>query len=98
MRILLAQNSLYYPAHGGGDKSNRLLIEALAAQGHSCRVVARIAEFGDAPHHRYLEALHARGIAPRDTSTGVSFALANVDVDVVTRGTLRSHFAGLTAS
>ena len=25
MRILLAQNSRYYPAHGGGDKSNRLL-------------------------------------------------------------------------
>ena len=33
MRILLAQNSLYYPAHGGGDKSNRLLVEALAARG-----------------------------------------------------------------
>ena len=41
MRILLAQNSLYYPAHGGGDKSNRLLMEALAARGHTCRVVAR---------------------------------------------------------
>ncbi|HMD71349.1 MAG TPA: thioesterase domain-containing protein [Bryobacteraceae bacterium] len=41
MRILLAQNSLYYPAHGGGDKSNRLLLEALAARGHACRVVAR---------------------------------------------------------
>ena len=36
MRILLAQNSLYYPAHGGGDKSNRLLLEALAARGHVC--------------------------------------------------------------
>jgi surfactin synthase thioesterase subunit/glycosyltransferase involved in cell wall biosynthesis len=41
MRILLAHNSLYYPAHGGGDKSNRLLMEALAARGHACRVVAR---------------------------------------------------------
>jgi len=41
MRILLAQNSLYYPAHGGGDKSNRLLMEALAARGHACRVSAR---------------------------------------------------------
>jgi hypothetical protein len=45
MRILLAQNSLYYPAHGGGDKSNRLLIEALAARGHVCRVVARLSTF-----------------------------------------------------
>ena len=25
MRILLAHNSPYYPAFGGGDKSNRLL-------------------------------------------------------------------------
>ena len=41
MRILLAHNSLYYPAHGGGDKSNRLLMEALAARAHSVRVVAR---------------------------------------------------------
>jgi surfactin synthase thioesterase subunit/glycosyltransferase involved in cell wall biosynthesis len=41
MRILLAQNSFYYPAHGGGDKSNRLLMEALAVRGHACRVVAR---------------------------------------------------------
>ena len=42
MRILLAQNSLYYPSHGGGEKSNRLLMEALAARGHACRVVSRI--------------------------------------------------------
>src|SRR5687768_1658370 len=34
MRILLAHNSLYYPSYGGGDKSNRLLVEALAARGH----------------------------------------------------------------
>src|SRR5207245_6781282 len=47
MRILLAQNSLYYPAHGGGDKSNRLLLEALRELGHDCRVVARISVFGE---------------------------------------------------
>jgi predicted HTH transcriptional regulator len=42
MRILLAHNKLYYPSHGGGDKSNRLLLEALAQRGHECRVVARL--------------------------------------------------------
>src|ERR1017187_1274275 len=47
MRILLAQNSLYYPAHGGGDKSNRLLLEALAARGHVCQVVARLSVFAE---------------------------------------------------
>lgn len=41
LRILLAHNSLYYPAHGGGDKSNRLLMEALAVRGHQVRVIAR---------------------------------------------------------
>jgi surfactin synthase thioesterase subunit/glycosyltransferase involved in cell wall biosynthesis len=41
LRVLLAHNSLYYPAHGGGDKSNRLLMEALAARGHRVRVAAR---------------------------------------------------------
>lgn len=41
MRILLAHNSLYYPSFGGGDKSNRLLMEALAARGHQVCVVSR---------------------------------------------------------
>ncbi len=64
MRILLAQNSLYYPSHGGGDKSNRLLIEALAARGHECRVVARIPVFGVREHEEYLAALTLRGVEP----------------------------------
>ena len=54
MRILLAQNSRYYPAHGGGDKSNRLLMEALAARGHECQVVARISKFGEREHDAFL--------------------------------------------
>ena len=65
MRILLAQNALYYPAYGGGDRSNRLLLEALAARGHACRVVARIARFGAAEHAQYLRELAARAVSPR---------------------------------
>src|ERR1035438_3417902 len=94
MRILLAQNSLYYPAHGGGDKSNRLLIEALAARGHQCRVVARISVFGDAGHTQYLESLAARGVTPQSSGGGVVvFERAGVAVHVVTNGNLRAHFA-----
>src|SRR5258708_5281452 len=94
MRILLAQNSLYYPAHGGGDKSNRLLVEALAARGHECRVVARISVFGEAGHTEYLEALAARGVTPRSSADGVVvFERAGVEVHVVTDGNLRAHFA-----
>jgi surfactin synthase thioesterase subunit/glycosyltransferase involved in cell wall biosynthesis len=94
MRILLAQNSLYYPAHGGGDKSNRLLIEALAARGHTCTVVARISVFGEPGHARYLDQLRARGIEPSSSVGGVViFERAGVDVHVVTNANLRAHFA-----
>ena len=94
MRILLAQNSLYYPAHGGGDKSNRLLIEALAARGHECRAVARTSVFGETEHHRYLAQLAERGVEPRSASGGVvAFERNGVDVRVVTNAVLRACFS-----
>ena len=94
MRILLAQNSLYYPAHGGGDKSNRLLLEALAARGHECRVVARISVFGESEHQQYLDALAIRGVTPQSSTDGVVvFDRAGVQVHVVTHANLRAHFA-----
>ncbi|MER7370604.1 hypothetical protein, partial [Nonomuraea wenchangensis] len=40
MRILLAQNLIHLPSHGGANKSNRLLMERLAALGHEVHVVA----------------------------------------------------------
>jgi surfactin synthase thioesterase subunit/glycosyltransferase involved in cell wall biosynthesis len=85
MRILLAQNSLYYPAHGGGDKSNRLLLEALAARGHPCRVVARTPKFSDHDHAAYLGELAARSVPARCPEPGVvRFDHQGVDVRVVT--------------
>jgi surfactin synthase thioesterase subunit/glycosyltransferase involved in cell wall biosynthesis len=57
LKILLAQNAVYHPAHGGGEKSNRLLMEALAARGHHCRVVARgVADLD-------IEGVHVRAAA-----------------------------------
>ena len=95
MRILLAQNSLYYPAHGGGDKSNRLLMEALAARGHACRVAARIAMLGEREQDRYLEELADRGVTPMSAEGGVvTFERAGVEVHAVTNANLRAHFAG----
>jgi surfactin synthase thioesterase subunit/glycosyltransferase involved in cell wall biosynthesis len=95
MRILLAQNALYYPAYGGGDRSNRLLLEALAARGHHCEVVARIARFGADGHQRYVLDLAARGIAPMPSEGGVVvFRRAGVEVHVVTHhSNLRAYFA-----
>ncbi len=100
MRILLAQNSLYFPAHGGGDRSNRLLIEALADRGHACRVVARTAGFSPAGHAACLEALAARGVESRCPEPGVvRFNRAGVDVHIVTeRPHLRAYFSAQLAS
>lgn len=93
MRILLAQNSQYYPAHGGGDKSNRLLIEALAAEGHECRVVARISVFGEHEQSQYLADLEARGVHALCDGGVAMFQRNGVEVHVVTNANLRAHFA-----
>src|SRR6266542_6412796 len=39
MQILLTQNMVYLPSLGGANKSNRLLLESLAARGHRCLAV-----------------------------------------------------------
>lgn len=67
MRVLLAQNMPYLPGHGGATKSNRILLEELAAAGHRCVAVtpmhavpAHARRVGDAlvHHHRGVE-VHA---------------------------------------
>ena len=94
MRILLAHNSLYYPSYGGGDKSNRLLMEALAAGGHTVRVVARVERFGEEAHATLLRELTARGAAPRNARPSVEFRLNGVEVRILTRDpNLRAYFA-----
>jgi len=95
MRILLAHNSLYYPAHGGGDRSNRLLMEALAARGHACRVVARLARFGATEHARHLRELAARAMGPVVAEGSVvTFELQGVEAHVATEHpNLRAYFA-----
>ncbi len=93
MRILLAQNSLYYPAFGGGDKSNRLLLEALAARGHECRVVARGSTSLEATRpEQYLDQLRARSLDGATIRDGVvRFRLRDVEVHAVTS---RRNFQG----
>lgn len=85
MRILLGHNSLYYPSYGGGDKSNRLLMQALAARGHAVRVVARVESFGVLAHESLLAELAGRGVADVEAlGEAVRFGLNGVDVRVLT--------------
>jgi surfactin synthase thioesterase subunit/glycosyltransferase involved in cell wall biosynthesis len=95
MRILLAHNSLYYPSHGGGDKSNRLLMEALAAEGHQVRVVARLERFGPEPHADFLGKLALRGVSVETLPPQVRFERHGVDVRTLTLDPhLRAFFSG----
>ncbi len=96
LRVLLAHNSLYYPSHGGGDKSNRLLMEALAARGHQVRVVSRVASFGDADGDKLCADLEARTVhAVRGEGGVVRFVLNGVDVRTVAyESNLRVVFSG----
>src|SRR5688572_12906693 len=84
MRILLAHNSLYYPSHGGGDKSNRLLMQALAAEGHQVRAVTRVERFGEPDAQKLLADLAARSVEARLHEDGIiRFTLDGVDVSTV---------------
>jgi surfactin synthase thioesterase subunit/glycosyltransferase involved in cell wall biosynthesis len=94
MRILLAHNSTYYPAHGGGDLSNRLLIEALAARGHECLVVCRTAAHGPEAHRELLAELAHRDVAVTVEEPGIArFPLNDVEVHTATETpNLRDYF------
>lgn len=98
MRILLAHNSLYYPSFGGGDKSNRLLMEALAARGHETRVVARLAKFGADEQAWFLAELQARAATANVTEEAVRFRLNGVDVHTLALNPqLRAYFSAQIA-
>lgn len=96
LRVLLAHNSLYYPSHGGGDRSNRLLMEALAARGHAVRVVARIENFGPEAHARFLGQLAERGVEVGSAGPeAVEFRLNGVEVHTLTENPrVRAYFEG----
>src|SRR5687767_8730606 len=99
MRILLAHNSTYYPSHGGGDKSNRLLMEALAERGHDVRVVTRVERFGAEGHNRLLNELASREVhAESSNASGIRMLLNGVDVRVLTMDpNLRGFFSNQIA-
>lgn len=82
VRILLAQNMPHVPAFGGANRSNRVMLEQLAARGHECHVVA--------PVHVAREELDRRlagyGVEARPDRDAVVFDLNGVRVRAVTAG------------
>ncbi len=85
MRVLLAHNSTYFPSFGGGDKSNRLLMEALAGRGHAVRVMTRVESFSAAAHEKLLDDLTERGVAAESVAgESLRYRLGGVDVRALT--------------
>lgn len=81
MRLLLLQDAVHLPSHGGGNKANRLLMEGLAAAGFDCHMVTRVpsvAQRGDGGFG--LAALAARGIAVTGHEGRHSYRHAGVSV------------------
>src|SRR5271170_1731263 len=94
MRILLAQNARYYPSHGGGDKSNRLLLEALAELGHECRVISRLTPPGSGTLENYVNELTERSVTPIVSGPdAVVFEHSGVEVHAITGADPRGYFA-----
>ncbi|WP_031500292.1 glycosyltransferase [Bryobacter aggregatus] len=85
-RIYLIHNSTYFPGSGGGDKSNRLLMAALAREGHTLRVFTRLEKFGEGDHAAYEAEIARRGMPVQDwEGMGVQFELNGASVHVVTK-------------
>jgi glycosyltransferase involved in cell wall biosynthesis len=85
MRILLAQNMFWHRTHGGATKSNRILLQDLAARGHDCRVVAPLTgELGRTTVDELLQELAGRGVLPESVSP---------EAVVVRTGGVRAHLA-----
>jgi glycosyltransferase involved in cell wall biosynthesis len=84
MKILLTMNLPYTRVYGGANRSNRSLVEALAAKGHALRVVVpALAALGPITHEQLLVELAAEGIDV-SCSAGIDrFHLNGVDVHAV---------------
>jgi glycosyltransferase involved in cell wall biosynthesis len=85
MKILLVQNSSYYPTKGGADKSNKILLESLTKRGHKCFVLATIYnENQDNAFEEYksfLENLEVSNI--QEYNDYLSFELNNIQINTV---------------
>jgi hypothetical protein len=80
MRILLGSNALFYPAHGGGERSNRMVLEELSRRGHKCFVIARIDRFGPDGDRNLRQQLEDRQVPFRSEAGALRFELNGVEV------------------
>jgi glycosyltransferase involved in cell wall biosynthesis len=85
VKILLAQNLIHLPSHGGANRSNRLMLEQLAARGHACHAVTPLSgALATTDPDAQFEALRSRGAAIEEiTDDTVVYAYGGVTVHAV---------------
>lgn len=99
MKIVLLQDQVYLPTLGGGQKANRLLLEALARRGHQCHALAQAltTRAGPTTLAEFAIALAARGVSVRSPRDRVfSFRYRDVSVEATSfakPADLRAHTA-----
>ncbi len=73
MKILLLQDKVYLPSFGGGNKANRLLLEALARSGNECAAVspALISRAGPSNEAEFHAEMAARNISVESPQPGM---------------------------
>ncbi|GAA3212616.1 glycosyltransferase family 4 protein [Dactylosporangium siamense] len=101
LTVLLAQNMRYLPSHGGANRSNRILLEELAARGHRCVAVTPL----HATEHRLtvedlLAELAGRGVTDaRRAGDAVVYTHRGVTVHAVTApARLAAHVLAVAAA
>src|SRR5690349_20475857 len=94
MRILLTMNLPYFPAHGGANKSNRFILEALA-QRHAVRaVVPALGVPSRLTHEQFRAGLAAQGVRVISVEGADIFTLNGVEVHAVAEPSqLRGYLA-----
>jgi len=86
MRLLLLQAQVWVPSLGGGNKANRLLLEALARRGHRCAAICRAVttRAGPTSISELCSELGERGVEMDHPEPDVySFCYAGVEVEAV---------------
>jgi glycosyltransferase involved in cell wall biosynthesis len=84
MKLVLLQSQVHVPSLGGGNKANRLLLEALAARGHTCTVFgpALTTRAGPATLDEFIRELASRGVEPqRRAAKAYSYVYRGVGVE-----------------
>jgi glycosyltransferase involved in cell wall biosynthesis len=85
MKLLLAQYAPYVPPLGGANKSNQMVLEALAKRGHGCCAVSLASNIhGAAGRNQLAKELARQCISSQERAEGVAaFRLNNVEVSAV---------------